>query len=77
MCLYRSVCVRPVRKPHCWFSHEAAHFLLHQLFQGVQTILTDQVVRLRAATVSTILCVAILTGAVAEDVTRDGQEKPV
>ena len=21
----RSVCVRPVRKPHCWFSHEAAH----------------------------------------------------
>ena len=22
--LYRSVCVRPVRKPHCWFSHEAA-----------------------------------------------------
>ena len=25
LCLYRSVCVRPVRKPHCWFSHEAAH----------------------------------------------------
>ena len=23
--LYRSVCVGPVRKPHCWFSHEAAH----------------------------------------------------
>ena len=23
--LYSSVCVRPVRKPHCWFSHEAAH----------------------------------------------------
>ena len=22
---YRSVCVGPVRKPHCWFSHEAAH----------------------------------------------------
>ena len=22
--LYRPVCVRPVRKPHCWFSHEAA-----------------------------------------------------
>ena len=25
LCLYRSVCVRPVRKPHCWFSHEVAH----------------------------------------------------
>ena len=25
LCVYRSVCVRPVRKPHCWFSHEAAH----------------------------------------------------
>ena len=26
LCLYSPVCVRPVRKPHCWFSHEAAHF---------------------------------------------------
>ena len=25
LCLYRSVCAGPVRKPHCWFSHEAAH----------------------------------------------------
>ena len=25
LCLYRSVCVGPVRKPHCWFSHEGAH----------------------------------------------------
>ena len=25
--LYRSVCVGPGRKPHCWFSHEAAQFL--------------------------------------------------
>ena len=25
LCLYRSVCVGPVRKPHCWFSHKAAH----------------------------------------------------
>ena len=24
--LYRPVCVGPVRKPHCWFSHEAAQF---------------------------------------------------
>ena len=21
------VCVGPVRKPHCWFSHEVAHFI--------------------------------------------------
>ena len=27
LCLYRPVCVRPVRKPHCWFSHEAAQFV--------------------------------------------------
>ena len=26
LCLYSSVCVGPVRKPHCWFSNEAAHF---------------------------------------------------
>ena len=25
LCVYRPVCVGPVRKPHCWFSHEAAH----------------------------------------------------
>ena len=24
LCLYRPVCVGPVRKPHCWFPHEAA-----------------------------------------------------
>ena len=30
LCLYRSVCVGPGRKPHCWFSHEAAHLsVLH------------------------------------------------
>ena len=22
------VCVGPVRKPHCWFSHEAAHLFI-------------------------------------------------
>ena len=27
LCSYSSVCVRPVRKPHCWFSHEAAHLV--------------------------------------------------
>ena len=25
LCLYRPVCVGPVWKPHCWFSHEVAH----------------------------------------------------
>ena len=27
LCLYSSVCVRPVRKPHCWFPHEVAQLL--------------------------------------------------
>ena len=27
LCLYRPVCVRTVRKPHCWFSHDAAHIV--------------------------------------------------
>ena len=27
LCLYSPVCVGPVRKPHCWFSHERAHML--------------------------------------------------
>ena len=31
LCLYRPVCVGPVRKPHCWFSHEAAH--MYKLYQ--------------------------------------------
>ena len=31
LCLYGLVCVGPVRKPHCWFSHEAAHILLCDL----------------------------------------------
>ena len=30
LCLCRPVCVRPVRKPHCWFSHEAAHLLANE-----------------------------------------------
>ena len=29
--LYSPVCVGPVRKPHCWFSHEGAHFKKFQL----------------------------------------------
>ena len=27
LCLNRPVCVIPVRKPHCWFSHEAAQII--------------------------------------------------
>ena len=27
LCLYRLVCFGPVRKPHCWFSHEAAQLI--------------------------------------------------
>ena len=27
LCLYRPVCVGPVWKPHCWFSHETAHII--------------------------------------------------
>ena len=30
LCVYRPVCVGPVRKPHCWFFHEVAH--LSELF---------------------------------------------
>ena len=26
LCMYRPVCVSHVRKPHCWFSHAAAHW---------------------------------------------------
>ena len=28
LCLYWPVCVGPVRKPHYWFSHEAAHIVI-------------------------------------------------
>ena len=29
--LYRPVCVGPVQKPHCWFSHEAALIFLSKI----------------------------------------------
>ena len=32
LCLYRPVCVGPVRKPHCWFSHEAAQMWMVIVF---------------------------------------------
>ena len=40
LCLYRPVCVGPVRKPHCWFSHEVAHLLQNRAsgyFEGTET----------------------------------------
>ena len=37
LCLYRSVCVGPVRKPHCWFSHEAAQVICLGLLLIVHT----------------------------------------
>ena len=35
LCLYRPVCVGPVRKPHCWFSHETAHILWSKNMKNV------------------------------------------
>ena len=29
LCLCSLICVGPVQKPHCWFSHEAAHLSLN------------------------------------------------
>ena len=36
--LYRSVCVGPVRKPHCWFSHDAAQITIvsHLLLKNAE-----------------------------------------
>ena len=36
LCLYRPVCVGPVRKPHCWFSHEVAHLVMFILSLGLK-----------------------------------------
>ena len=30
MCMYSLVCVELVQKPHCWFSHDAAHIMEQQ-----------------------------------------------
>ena len=45
LCLYRPVCVGPVRKQRCWFSQEAAHVLtplssMVIVFQNTQGQLT-------------------------------------
>ena len=42
LCLYRPVCVGPVQKPHCWFSHEAA-----QMYCGVSTRYNTTIVKLK------------------------------
>ena len=39
MCLYSSVCARPVQKPHCWFSKEVAYFFHKDLV--MKTFLVD------------------------------------
>ena len=31
LCLYSPVCVGPVQKAHCWFSHEADHLKMNDL----------------------------------------------
>ena len=38
LCLYRPVCVGPVRKPHCWFSHEVAHILTKHFLKSLGSI---------------------------------------
>ena len=43
LCLYRLVCVGPVRKPHGWFSHEAAHIMyVAQTAQTKIRLLTEK-----------------------------------
>ena len=42
LCLYRPVCVGPGRKPHCWFSHEAAQLsiaftLLEEMLPNIES----------------------------------------
>ena len=33
LCLYSSGCVQPVRKPHGWFSHDAAQLLSTYMYE--------------------------------------------
>ena len=37
--LYSLICVGPVRKPHCWFSHEAAHMITSYGNQQVRSFI--------------------------------------
>ena len=41
LCSYSSVCVRPVRKPHCWFSCATAQLLLCSQLSCVEALLTS------------------------------------
>ena len=50
LCLCSSVCVRPVRKPHSWFSHEAAH-----VFSRILTILRKKKSKVRMSSKKTSL----------------------
>ena len=34
--MYRPVCVGPVRKPHCWFSHEKAQLFTVVIFAATE-----------------------------------------
>ena len=38
MCLYSSVCVEPVQKPHCLFSHEVAQLLIDIKKVSIQSV---------------------------------------
>ena len=39
LCLYRPVWVGPVRKPHCWFSHEAAHMIICKVMMYISVLI--------------------------------------
>ena len=40
LCLYSSVSVEPVGKPHCWFSYDTAHFIFHSHCFSIGTVTT-------------------------------------
>ena len=35
LCLYSAVCAVPIRKPNCWFTHDAAHIFCIPWFYGI------------------------------------------
>ena len=53
--LYRPVCVRPVRKPHCWFFHEVAH-IKHEKFYNLEPGLIQTRMYRQTVQVSTRIC---------------------
>ena len=67
------ICVRPVQKPHCWFSHEVAHLfenincyglliLRYLLFQVVEAaVAVDTEVVVMVVTVVTEVVAAVVT----------------